>query len=236
MTRAQATIREVAQRIRMAVRTLPGVDAREFVMALTARLGEPITEEKLSRVTVGDLKAMLQGDEIVEPDVAREQIKAAVRCLWGEGTEDADVPAAADYAEGDMRGSLRVAVASNNREDLDGHFGSCLRFLVYQVSRSEVRLIGVRPTLSSEDAQDRNVARARLIDDCHLVYVQSIGGPAAAKVVRAGVHPVKLRGGGPARATLARLQTSLASPPPWLAKIMGVEAASLARFSQDAGA
>lgn len=229
-------MREVAQRIRMAVRTLPGVDAREFVMALTAKLGEPITEEKLTQVTVGDLKAMLQGDEIVEPDVAREQIKAAVRCLWGEGAEDADVPVAVDYAEGDMRGSLRVAVASNSREYLDGHFGSCLRFLVYQVSRSEVRLIGVRPTLSSEEAQDKNVARARLIDDCHLVYVQSIGGPAAAKVVRAGVHPVKLPEGGPARATLARLQTSLVSPPPWLAKIMGVEAASLARFSQDAGA
>lgn len=236
MARAQAAMRDVAQRIRMAVRTLPGVDAREFVMALTAKLGEPITEEKLSQVTVGDLKAMIQGDVVVEPDVAREQIKAAVRCLWGEGASEADVPVALEYAEGDMRGSLRVAVASNNGEDLDGHFGSCLRFLVYQVSRSEVRLIGVRPTLSSEDAQDKNVARARLIDDCHLVYVQSIGGPAAAKVVRAGVHPVKLPAGGPAAVALARLQTSLDTPPPWLAKIMGVEAVSLARFSQDAEA
>jgi nitrogen fixation protein NifX len=236
MTRTQSTMREVAQRIRMAVRTLPGVDAREFVMALTAKLGEPLTEEKLSQLTVGDLKAMIQGDEIVEPDVTRDQIKAAVHCLCGDGAAQSDVPVALDYVEGDMRGSLRVAVASNNGEDLDGHFGSCLRFLVYQVSRSEVRLIGVRSTLVNEAVQDKNAARARLIDDCHLVYVQSIGGPAAAKVVRAGVHPVKLPEGGPAAVALARLQASLSTPPPWLAKIMGVEAASLARFSQDAEA
>jgi hypothetical protein len=65
------------------------------------------------------------------------------------------------------------------------------------------------------------------------VYVQSIGGPAAAKVVRAGVHPVKKPQGGPARAVLAELQGRLNSPPPWLAQIMGVPAASLARFEED---
>ena len=62
--------------------------------------------------------------------------------------------------------------------------------------------------------------------------MQSIGGPAAAKVVRAGVHPVKIAKGGPASETLARLQESLKSPPPWLARIMGVEAASLAPFRE----
>lgn len=64
--------------------------------------------------------------------------------------------------------------------------------------------------------------------------MQSIGGPAAAKVVRAGVHPVKIPGSSPARETLVRLQAVLDAPPPWLAKIMGVDAASLARFAEDA--
>jgi hypothetical protein len=76
-----------------------------------------------------------------------------------------------------------------------GIIGSCERFLVYQVSPDEVRLIAVRPTLAADHAEDRNVARAALIDDCQIVYVQSIGGPATAKVVRAGVHPVKVAGG-----------------------------------------
>jgi nitrogen fixation protein NifX len=115
-----------------------------------------------------------------------------VRLLWGEGIGHSDLPPVASYAEGDMPGSIRVACASNREQLLDGHYGSCERFLVYQVSPEEVRLIGVRPTLEADHAEDRNVARAALINDCQIVYVQSIGGPATAKVVRAGVHPVKV--------------------------------------------
>jgi nitrogen fixation protein NifX len=160
-----------------------------------------------------------------------------VRLLWGEGITNSELPPVASYAEGDMPGSIRVACASNREQLLDGHYGSCERFLVYQVSPDEVRLIGVRPTLEADHAEDRNVARAALIGDCQIVYVQSIGGPATAKVVRAGVHPVKVAsrdnpGGEPLQA-LAQLQQALRHPPPWLARIMGVEAGSLARFAAD---
>ena len=233
MSEPQAMSRETALRIGLAARAMPGVDVRAFVAALAGKYGAPLSEEKLARVTVADMSALLQGDEIVEPDVAREQIKEAVRYLWGEGLAG-DVPRPEAYAEGDMPGSLRVAVASNNAERLDGHFGSCVRFLVYQVSRGDARLIDVRSTLNTDAAEDRNVARAELIRDCDLVYVQSIGGPAAAKVVRAGVHPVRLPEGGTAAAALARLQATMDAPPPWLAKVMGVTAASLERFVEDA--
>jgi nitrogen fixation protein NifX len=94
-----------------------------------------------------------------------------------------------------------------------------------------MRLIDARSTLITEDADDKNVARAELISDCQIVYVQSIGGPAAAKAVRANIHPVKVPDGGKARITLQRLQAVLDAPPPWLAKILGVEAKSLSRFS-----
>lgn len=129
-----------------------------------------------------------------------------------------------------MNGAILVACASNGGETLDGHFGSCEQFLVYRVSPAEISLIDTRPTQEADEAEDRNMARARLIGDCQVVFIQSIGGPAAAKVVRAGVHPVKVPKGGAARETLARLQQSLNSPPPWLARIMGVEAASLTPF------
>ncbi len=95
-----------------------------------------------------------------------------------------------------------------------------------------IRLIDARSTLITDDAEDKNVARAKLIDDCQIVYVQSIGGPAAAKAVRANIHPVKVPEGGKARVTLQRLQAVLDAPPPWLAKILGVEAKSLSRFSR----
>ncbi|MCK9282668.1 MAG: dinitrogenase iron-molybdenum cofactor biosynthesis protein [Rhodocyclaceae bacterium] len=228
---SQIMTREAALRIGLTARALPGVEARALTQALADTLGLPLTEQKLSAVTVADIRLMLQGDDIIDPDIDKERIKDAVRFLWGEGVEHSDLPPVQPLAEGEMPGSLRVAVASNNAEQLDGHFGSCERFLIYQISPTETRLIGIRPTLEADAAEDRNVARSGLIDDCQVVYVQSIGGPAAAKVVRAGVHPVKIPAPGPARDTLAQLQTTLRSPPPWLAKIMGVEAASLARFA-----
>jgi nitrogen fixation protein NifX len=132
-----------------------------------------------------------------------------------------------------MPGSLRVAVAANRGENLDGHFGSCERFLIYQVSPDAIRLIAIRSTVEADAAEDKNAARSALINDCQIVYVQSIGGPAAAKVVRAGVHPVKKPTGGAAREVLVELQGRLTSPPPWLAQIMGVPAASLARFEEE---
>ncbi len=220
-----------ALRIALAGKTLAEVDTRALTLRLAEKLGLPVTEEKLAGVTVADLKALLTGEETVEPDADMASIKLAVRYLWGENGDDADVPKPEPYADGEIPDSLRVAVASNTAANLDGHFGSAPRFLVYQVGKAAIRLVDVRPTLIADEAEDKNVARSELINDCQLVYVQSIGGPAAAKVVRAGVHPVKIPTAGPATDTLAKLQAVLDAPPPWLAKIIGVEAKSLSRFS-----
>lgn len=222
-----------ALRIALAGKTLAEVDTRALTLRLAEKLGLPVTEEKLAGVTVADLKALLTGEETVEPDADMASIKLAVRYLWGENGDDADVPKPEPYADGEIPDSLRVAVASNTAANLDGHFGSAPRFLVYQVGKTAIRLVDVRPTLIADEAEDKNVARSELINDCQLVYVQSIGGPAAAKVVRAGVHPVKIPTAGPATDTLAKLQAVLDAPPPWLAKIMGVEAKSLSRFHQE---
>lgn len=232
---SQSMTREAALRIALAVRELPGVGAAGLVTALAGKLGLPLTEAKLCSVTVTDLREILAGDHADENcvvGVSQDSLKEAVRLLWGDGVSHSDLPALEEYAEGEMPGSIRVACASNNGEVLDGHFGSCERFLIYQVSPTEMRLIAARPTLEADHEEDRNVARSALINDCQVVYLQSIGGPAAAKVVRAGVHPVKVPKPAPARETLVRLQQALLNPPPWLAKVMGVEAASLAGYRE----
>lgn len=226
-----------AQRIALAARRLPDIDPRDFTLWIANKVGLPVTEEKLAGLTVTDLKGALASEETVETlletDIDMAALKDAVRLLWGESEEGHDAPVPEDHGAGDMPGSLRVAVASNSGENLDGHFGTALRFLVYQVGKETIRLVDVRSTLECDLAEDKNAARAALIGDCQIAYVQSIGGPAAAKVVRAGVHPMKNPAAGPARETLARLQSILDAPPPWLAKIMGVEAKSLAKFADD---
>lgn len=225
--------REVALRIGLAARTIEGIDIREFVGALATYLGVPLTPEKLAKITVDDLHKLLKGDDAHDEDADRLGLKQAVRYLWGQDIADDGAPQAEAYCEGEMPGSLRVAVASNSGEQLDGHFGSCARFLIYQVSPIALKLVGSRATRGADAEEDRNAARAALLEGCQLLYVQSIGGPAAAKVVRAGVHPIKVPAGGAGRDVLTRLQQALQAPPPWLARVMGVEAQSLARFGAE---
>ncbi|KAB2922305.1 MAG: dinitrogenase iron-molybdenum cofactor biosynthesis protein [Dechloromonas sp.] len=236
MSATPVASREAALRIALAARALNGLDVRALVGALIEKLDTPLTESKLGTLTVEDLRVILAGDfaeQGCHVGVEPEALKEAIRLLWGQGVVNSDFPAIEAYTDGDMPGSLRVAIAANRGENLDGHFGSCERFLVYQVSPTDIRLVDVRSTVEADGAEDRNAARSALINDCQIVYVQSIGGPAAAKVVRAGVHPVKKPGGGPAREALAELQQRLTCPPPWLAQIMGVPAASLARFEEE---
>lgn len=228
--------REAALRIALAARALNGLDVKAFVGALIEKLEPPLTEAKLGKLTVEDLRVILAGDfaeQGCHVGVEGEQLKEAVRLLWGQGIDNGDFPVIEAYADGEMPGSIRVAVAANRGENLDGHFGSCDRFLIYQVGQQAIKLIDVRSTAEADGAEDKNAARSALIGDCQIVYIQSIGGPAAAKVVRAGVHPVKKPTGGPAREVLVELQGRLSSPPPWLAQIMGVPSASLARFEEE---
>lgn len=232
---SQSMTREAALRIGLASREFDGVSVSSLVQALAAKFGLPLTEARLATLTVTDLREILAGDHADENCHVGghpENLKRAVRLLWGEGIAGSELPPLDAYREGDMPGSIRVACASNNGEDVNGHFGSCERFLIYQVAPSELRLLAVRPTLEADHAEDRNTSRAQLIADCQVVYVQSIGGPAAAKVVRAGAHPVKIPHSGSAREILVRLQETLVKPPPWLAKVMGVKAASLEKFAE----
>jgi nitrogen fixation protein NifX len=236
MSETPIASREAALRIALAARALNGLNVRALVGALIEKLEAPLTEAKLGTLTVEDLRVILAGDfaeQGCHVGVEAEALKEAIRLLWGQGVTNSDFPAVDAYTDGDMPGSLRVAVAANRGENLDGHFGSCERFLVYQVSPDTIKLIAIRSTVEADAAEDKNAARSALINDCQIVYVQSIGGPAAAKVVRAGVHPVKKPTGGAAREVLVELQGRLTSPPPWLAQIMGVPAASLARFEEE---
>ena len=58
--------------------------------------------------------------------------------------------------------------------------------------------------------------------------------PAAAKVVKADVHPIKDPGGGSARGRILALQHVLASKaPPWLAKVMGLAPEERIRFERE---
>ncbi|WP_317933272.1 dinitrogenase iron-molybdenum cofactor N-terminal domain-containing protein [Halioxenophilus sp. WMMB6] len=218
--------REAALKIALAARILPGITVSQLLEVLFSRLDGEINEETLKTVTVTDLKtsfASVDGEEDGEDiGIGLEEMKEAVRILWGESTDEESIKM--ETFEGPQEGSIRVAVASNSEEQLNGHFGSCIRYLIYQMSGTELKLIDARSALAADFSDDKNLFRANLIADCDVGYFVSVGGPAAAKVIRAGVYIIKEIAGGEAREVLGRLQQVMAgSPPPWLAKIMGAK-------------
>jgi nitrogen fixation protein NifX len=221
---------DIALRIGLAARVLPETKPARLLKVLADAVGLPPTADKLAGLKVKDLKAAADGELA---DIDTDALKAALALLKGEGIAETGPPPPLDpYAEGDMPGSIRVACASDSGERLDGHFGAARRFLVYQVSAGESRLIDVRRA-DDAGAEDKNAYRAALIRDCQVLYVASIGGPAAAKVVKAEIHPIKDAAGGSARDRVVALQAILADkPPPWLAKAMGQTPAERIRFER----
>ncbi|RTL47705.1 MAG: dinitrogenase iron-molybdenum cofactor biosynthesis protein [Rhodocyclaceae bacterium] len=221
--------REAALRIALAARAMPNTTLPKLLEVLQNTLGTYLDEDILRTITVTNLKtglgSLADGEEDGEDiGIGLEAMKLAVRILWGDTGGEEDLPKAAPYNEGDIPNSLRVAIASDSGAGLNGHFGSCIRYLIYQVSATDFRLIDVRDALEADFAPDKNGFRVQLIKDCHVLYVVSIGGPAAAKVIRADIFPIKRIEGGTAEEVVRQFQQVMQAPPPWLQKVLGVAA------------
>lgn len=222
----------LALRIALAVRELKGVDTAQLLRAVLAITGEPITAARLERLRLNRLRNQLA--EVSPALVSERQLQRAVSLLKGRGVQmpGEPLPQVEACAEGDMPDSVRIACASSSGERLDGSFSTCERFLIYQISPLASRLIAIRTPRPATADEDRNALRAELLQDCQLLYTLSIGGPATAKVIRQGVHPIKVPAVVPARELVLELQRVLATaPPPWLAKAMGADPGERIRFS-----
>jgi nitrogen fixation protein NifX len=129
---------------------------------------------------------------------------------------------------------LRIAIATQDMKSLNAHFGSARRFAIWEVSPNEAQFI---EAVGFDDVSDETGAHQTEGDDrigpkvealagCNLLFVLAIGGPAAAKVVRAHIHPVKLQAPETIPAVIERVQAMLVgNPPPWLRKAMGMKRA-----------
>jgi hypothetical protein len=161
--------RELALRIGLAARALPDTDAKRLFKVLTHCVGLPLTEDKIGGITLQSLKSAQDGEF---SDIDEVVLKKALQLLKQEvDIVDPQEPQVLPYNEGDMPGSVRIACASNDSLNVDGHFGSCNQFMIYQVSANEARLIGIRCTsiLEGLEVDDKNLFRAELIQDCQVL-------------------------------------------------------------------
>ena len=127
-------------------------------------------------------------------------------------------------------GCVRVAIATRDMKSLNAHFGSAPKFALYDVTKegwSFVEAVGLDVTSDESgshrtDGDDKIGQKVEALAGCHLLFCLAIGGPAAARVVSARIHPIKTANPSPISEVLERTRAMLAgSPPPWLRKALG---------------
>jgi nitrogen fixation protein NifX len=136
--------------------------------------------------------------------------------------ESADAPALATAA-------VRVAIATQDLKSLNAHYGAAKRIAVYDVTQDGWRFVAAHDFSKVADqsgshkidGEDRIAAKTDALAGCHLLFCLAIGGPSAAKVVSAKIHPIKVAQPAPIEEVLERTRLMLAgSPPPWLRKVL----------------
>ena len=116
---------------------------------------------------------------------------------------------------------MLIAFASSDGKIIDSHFASAPSFEMYKFTGEPQGII--HTTLASEDiveSIDKVNARIKILKECAIVYCTQIGGPAAARLVQSGIHPLKVPEGTLIVDELNRMNKLLLSKkiPPWLKK------------------
>jgi nitrogen fixation protein NifX len=129
---------------------------------------------------------------------------------------------------------MQVAIATQDRKNVDGHFGSASCFMIYDVSEIGYKLIhevafdaGITAetcTGPKEDNGDRLSVRIKRIEGSRIIFVAAIGGTASNCVMRNNIYPVKISPPESIDQVLTRMQTMLKDNPPiWLRRILNEE-------------
>ncbi len=128
---------------------------------------------------------------------------------------------------------MKVAFATTDGINVNEHFGRAGAFAVYEINRDSRHFVELR---RFSDGVDRAIVDTReqgqvhddavqgkveRLADCKLIYLTEIGGPSAARLVKKGIMPMKVKGAVSIESALVELDKTIRkSPPPWLRKAM----------------
>src|SRR5512147_567610 len=128
---------------------------------------------------------------------------------------------------------MKVAFATIDGKHVDEHFGRAGMFAVYEITDRGSFFVEMRKFAEGEDKAvvdtkdmgplhfDAVQSKVDRLADCKLVYLTEIGGPAAARLVKKGIMPMKVKEVVSIDSSLEQLgETIRKSPPPWLRKAM----------------
>jgi nitrogen fixation protein NifX len=128
---------------------------------------------------------------------------------------------------------MKVAFATTDGKNVDEHFGRCGTFAIYDLTDDGHHFLEMRKFaegLDKEvmDTKDRGPLHDSAVQnkierlaDCKLIYLTEIGGPSAARLVKKGIMPMKVKEIISIESALGQLEETIKkSAPPWLRKAM----------------
>jgi nitrogen fixation protein NifX len=121
---------------------------------------------------------------------------------------------------------MKVAFATKDLLNVDDHFGWAKQFAIYDITKDGYSLFKVATTDAEDpiEEDDKISAKLALIDGVSIIYCQAIGANAAARVVKAQIHPVKIPDSPSIESVLDKMLDMLkTNPPPWIRRIIARE-------------
>jgi nitrogen fixation protein NifX len=131
--------------------------------------------------------------------------------------------------------SVKIAFASNDRREVNQHFGAAEAFSVYELNEAGARLVEVAEFIETamDGHEGKLAAKVGLLNGCAAVYCNAVGASAIQQLLVKGVQPMRVDEGTLIEELLSGLQKSLLNDPPvWLAKHIKQQATSN-RFAED---
>jgi nitrogen fixation protein NifX len=128
---------------------------------------------------------------------------------------------------------MKVAFATTDGINVNEHFGRAGAFAIYEINQDSRHFVEFRRFSDGIDRavvdtreqgqvhEDAVQGKVERLADCKLIYLTEIGGPSAARLVKKGIMPMKVKEPVSIESALVELDKTIRkSPPPWLRKAM----------------
>jgi len=120
---------------------------------------------------------------------------------------------------------MKIAFTTSDNIHINSHFGSARKIDVYEVDQNEysfVETLKFDGNLNEDSNEDKLLPKIEALHDCTIVYVSTIGGSAAARLIKQKITPVKAQS---EEQEITDVLTNLVktlngNPPPWLRKAL----------------
>ncbi len=127
------------------------------------------------------------------------------------------------------QGCLRIAFATSDLQTINAHFGWASCFLVYDLSKTgffKVGKVEFSDRINDKECnpENKHFEKINALQTCHIIYSQSIGGPAAARLTQQKIHPLVVKNSPPITKILNDLKQVLnGALPPWVRRLVHMD-------------